>query len=75
MKKEESKFRKLTCIRHCVQKYKYSDTQVFLQQIIKGVITGVLFDTISYCFHTYHKELSLYVFPSTASVCITAVIN
>ena len=52
---------------------KFSDTQVFLQRITKGVIRCVLFDAICYCFHTSHEGLSLYGFPSTASVCLTPV--
>ena len=54
---------------------KFSETQVFLQRITKGVIRCVLFDAICNCFHTSHKELSLYGFPSTASVCLTPVIK
>ena len=36
---------------------KFSEAQLFLQQIIKGVIKGVLFDYTSYYFHTYGTHL------------------
>ena len=56
------------------EKDKFSDTQVFLQRIFKGVIKCVLVGAICN-FHASHKILSLYSFPSTASVCLTSVIK
>ena len=38
-------------------KAQFSEIQLFLQQIIKGVIKGVLFDYTSYYFHTYGTRL------------------
>ena len=47
---------------HFVQKHKFSEAQLFLQQIFEGVIKGILFDYTIYCFHTYDTLLSFYGF-------------
>ena len=68
---KKSKFRKFTSTLHFVQKHKFCEAQLFLQQIIKSVIKGVLFDYTSYYFHTYGTRSFL----STASVCLIPVIK
>ena len=56
-----------------VQKHKFSEVQLFLQQIIKGAIKGVLFDYTSYYFNTYGTHLYFYGF--TAYTCLIPVIK
>ena len=60
---------------HYILCFKFSEAQLFQQQIIKGVIKGDLFDYTSYYFHTYDSVYSFMALLSTASVCLIPVIK